>query len=186
MNVSDLHVCLAVTGAAAAQGTSAVCHFLKREVGIEKLDVAVSRSAYRFVTQDAVFQSSGNVPLSEWDDYDRFGPGGHIRFASSIDLMIVLPASTNFVGALVSGQCYSPILMVALATSSPVAIVPSMNAQVWQNRIVQRNVDILRNDGIMVMENPAGLSLGADTMQPGADLSLPPMVREILDWVLSK
>lgn len=183
MSVNDLHICLAITGAVAAQGTAAVCHFLKREVGIDELDVAVTRSAMRFLTHDTLFQSAGRLPLCEWDDYDRFGPGGHIRFANMIDLLIVMPASANFLASLASGQTYSPILMVALAMRGPVVIVPSMNTAVWQHPIVQKNVETLRASGMNVMDNPAGLSLGNDAMQPGAEMSLPSIMREILSLV---
>lgn len=183
MRVSDLHVCLAVTGAVAAQGTAAVCHFLKREVGIKELDLAITRSASRFVTTETLFQSVGRSPLCEWEDYDRFGPGGHIRFANMIDLMIVLPASANFIGSLASGQTYSPMLMIALATRSPVAVIPSINSQVWDHPVVQSNAALLRKSGVTVMENPAGLSLGNDAMQPGSEIGLPTLMREIFDLV---
>jgi phosphopantothenoylcysteine decarboxylase/phosphopantothenate--cysteine ligase len=157
---------------------------LTRVMGVKTLDVALTASAQRFVTTDTLFQSTGRRALCDWPDYDVHGPGGHIRFASMIDMLIVSPASANFIGSLASGQAYSPLLMIALAASCPVFLIPSMNARIWNSPIVQHQVDLLRRNRIHVIENLAGLSLGDDELQPGLDVGMPVLIREIFNEAL--
>lgn len=177
----EMHVCLGVTGAVSAQAAPAFCHFLRRAVGINRLDVAITESALQFVTPNALFQATGRPVLVDWKDYDCFGPGGHINFAKNINLLLVSPASASFIGSLASGLASSPLLMVALATNAPVFLIPSINASVWRHPIVQHQTSVLRSSGIRVIENPTGISLGEDEVQPGLDISMPALVREIMN-----
>ena len=177
--MNETHVCMGITGAVGAQGGPALCHLLRNVIGVGSLDVAMTVSAKTFVTPDTLFQATGRPVLCDWRDYDRYGPGGHIRFAGMIDLLIVSPASANFIGSLASGLAYSPLLVVALAASCPIFVIPSMNARMWDNAIVRHQVELLRRSGVRVFDNPAGLSLGDGELQPGFDVSMPVLIREI-------
>jgi phosphopantothenoylcysteine decarboxylase/phosphopantothenate--cysteine ligase len=91
----------------------------------------------------------------------QFEPGanadiGHIALASSIDLLLVAPATANIIGKFASGIADDFLTSLYLATTAPVLLAPAMNSNMWAHEAVQRNLLTLRARGASIVEPGEG------------------------------
>jgi phosphopantothenoylcysteine decarboxylase/phosphopantothenate--cysteine ligase len=92
---------------------------------------------------------------------DQFEPGAnadiaHISLASTIDLLLVAPATANIMARFAAGLADDFLTSLYLATRAPVLIAPSMNTNMWDHEAVQRNLERLRARGVHVIEPTEG------------------------------
>jgi phosphopantothenoylcysteine decarboxylase / phosphopantothenate---cysteine ligase len=80
----------------------------------------------------------------------------HIALATSIDLLLVAPATANVVGKFASGIADDFLSSLYLATKAPVLLAPAMNTNMWEHEAVRRNLDILRARGVGMVEPGEG------------------------------
>jgi phosphopantothenoylcysteine decarboxylase/phosphopantothenate--cysteine ligase len=80
----------------------------------------------------------------------------HIDLTRSADLMLVAPASANFIAKVAQGRADDLLSTLVLARDCPLAVAPAMNRQMWSNPATQRNVAQLRADGISLWGPAAG------------------------------
>lgn len=80
----------------------------------------------------------------------------HINLADSCDVMMIAPATANIIGKLACGICDDFLTTTALATTSPIIICPSMNTNMWNSPIVQKNIDKLKSIGYQVIAPVTG------------------------------
>src|SRR6476646_7676263 len=83
---------------------------------------------------------------------DQFEPGAnadieHIALASSIDLLLVAPATANVIGKMANGIADDFLTTLYLATTAPVLVAPAMNTQMFQHEAVRKNLDALASRG---------------------------------------
>lgn len=81
---------------------------------------------------------------------------GHIRLARDADLVVVAPATADFLAKMATGLADDLATTVLLATTAPVLVAPAMNVQMWAHPATQRNVDRLRSDGIHFIDPGSG------------------------------
>ncbi|HEY3380363.1 MAG TPA: bifunctional phosphopantothenoylcysteine decarboxylase/phosphopantothenate--cysteine ligase CoaBC [Vicinamibacterales bacterium] len=86
----------------------------------------------------------------------QFDPGAnadieHIALASSIELLIVAPATANIIGKFAAGVADDFLSTLYLATRAPVMIAPAMNTNMWEHVAVQRNLQVLTERGVHVV-----------------------------------
>src|SRR6186713_1303591 len=79
---------------------------------------------------------------------DQFEPGAnadieHIALASTIDLLLIAPATANIIGKLANGIADDFLATLYVATRAPVLIAPAMNTQMFEHEAVRRNMDLL-------------------------------------------
>jgi phosphopantothenoylcysteine decarboxylase / phosphopantothenate---cysteine ligase len=91
----------------------------------------------------------------------QFEPGAnsdieHISLASSIDLLLVAPATANIIGKFANGIADDFLTSLYLATKAPVLIAPAMNTNMLEHEAVQRNLDTLARRGTYFVEPGAG------------------------------
>ncbi|MCW8799796.1 MAG: bifunctional phosphopantothenoylcysteine decarboxylase/phosphopantothenate--cysteine ligase CoaBC, partial [Desulfobacter sp.] len=87
------------------------------------------------------------------------GPGSgvaHIEVASQTDLAVIAPATANCIGKLAHGIADDALTTTMLAMTCPVLICPSMNTDMYQNRRVQNNLDLLEESGIHILDPDSG------------------------------
>jgi phosphopantothenoylcysteine decarboxylase/phosphopantothenate--cysteine ligase len=82
---------------------------------------------------------------------------GHIALARWADLLLVAPASADFLARLAQGRANDLLTAVCLASVAPLAVVPSMNQQMWQAVATQENIVILRGRGVQVWGPASGI-----------------------------
>jgi phosphopantothenoylcysteine decarboxylase/phosphopantothenate--cysteine ligase len=109
----------------------------------------------------------------------QFEPGAnadieHIALASSIDLLLVAPATANIIGKFASGIADDFLCSLYLATTAPVLLAPAMNSNMWAHEAVQGNLRTLRARGAAVVEPGEGF-LACGWVGPGR-LAEPPEI----------
>jgi hypothetical protein len=117
----------------------------------QRLDVVLTAAAQKFLTRD-LLESYG---IRTWVDAferrdDIYVP--HVHLGRAADCVLVMPASANSLHRLAVGACTDLLSMIIAATHSPVVLAPVMNDAMWNDRAIQRNVQVLREDGMYVIE----------------------------------
>jgi phosphopantothenoylcysteine decarboxylase/phosphopantothenate--cysteine ligase len=121
----------------------------------EQLDVILTDSAQKIVRPDLLEYLGMRV----WTDaFEARGDINvpHIHLAHAADMVVVMPASAHTLYKLAHGACSDLLSLTIAATSAPVVLVPTMNAAMWTNPAVARNVARLREDGLYVVSPRAG------------------------------
>ncbi len=117
----------------------------------------------------------------------QFEPGAnadieHIALASSIDLLLVAPATANILGKFAGGIADDFLCSLYLATTAPVLLVPAMNSNMWAHAAVQGNLRTLRARGAAVVEPGEGF-LACGWTGPGR-LAEPPEIVAAAEAIL--
>ncbi len=91
----------------------------------------------------------------------QFEPGAnadieHIALASSIELLLVAPATANIIGKFANGIADDFLSTLYLATRAPVLLAPAMNTNMWEHGAVQRNLQVLTARGVGIVEPGEG------------------------------
>jgi phosphopantothenoylcysteine decarboxylase / phosphopantothenate---cysteine ligase len=147
-------IALGVTGGIGAYKAVEIARGLQKS-GHEVVAV-MSKSARRFVgplTFEAITRRA--VVTDQWK------PGAnadieHISLASSIDLLLVAPATANTVGKFANGLADDFLSSLYLATRAPVMIAPAMNTNMFEHPAVARNLDTLRARGVHIVDPGSG------------------------------
>src|SRR5881227_4129817 len=92
---------------------------------------------------------------------DQFEPGAnsdieHIALASSIDLLLVAPATANIIGKFANGIADDFLSSLYLATRAPVLMAPAMNTNMLEHEAVRRNLATLSARGVRFVDPGAG------------------------------
>ncbi len=130
-----------------------------------QLDVVLSPTAERFLTRD-LLESYG---IRTWvDAFERRDgiPVPHVHLGRSADCILVMPATANALYRLAHATCTDLLSLSVAASRTTVVVAPAMNDAMWNNRAVQRNVRLLREDGMFVVE-PTLIFGAADLAKQG-------------------
>jgi phosphopantothenoylcysteine decarboxylase/phosphopantothenate--cysteine ligase len=142
-------ILLGVTGGIAAYKSPDLVRRL-REQGAE-VQVVMTSAAREFVTP-TTFQavSGGPVRTDLWDAAAEAAMG-HIELARWAELVLVAPASADFLARLSSGFADDLLSTLCLATEAPIAVAPAMNRVMWANPATRANVATLAQRGVHVL-----------------------------------
>ena len=151
---SPRRILLGVTGGIAAYKAADLVRRL-RERGAE-VEVAMTAGAQRFVTPLTFQALSGRqVRTDLWDEAAEAAMG-HIELARWAELVLVAPASADFLARLAGGHADDLLSTACLATAAPVWLAPAMNRLMWANAATQANVATLRDRGIRLLGPASG------------------------------
>lgn len=151
-SLSGYRVLVCVCGGIAAyKVASVVSALVQRDVHVT---VAMTEAAQRFITP-LTFESltARSVMTSVWQGSEEHDPQ-HLSLTENADLIVVAPATANIIGKFAAGLADDVVSTLVLAKNSPVLLVPAMNTRMWENPIVQRNLETLGE-------------MGFDSMSPG-------------------
>ena len=141
-------ILLGVTGGIAAYKCAEFVRLLKKS-GADVV-VGMTEAATRFVGPLTFQALSGHpVAVDAWNP-DQGNGMHHIDLSRSADLMLIAPASADFLAKLVQGRADDLLSTLVLARDCPLAVAPAMNRQMWSNPATQRNIVQLRVDGIAI------------------------------------
>jgi len=118
-----------------------------RERGAHVIPV-LTRAGEEFVTPLSVSALAGHKVFRDLFDLTDEAEMGHIELSRSADLIVVAPATANLMAKMAGGMADDLATTLLLATDTPVLIAPAMNVRMWQHPATQRNIDMLRADGI--------------------------------------
>lgn len=154
MELQGKRIVLGVTGGIAAYKAAEVVRLLGKQ-GAE-VQVAMTDGATHFVTATTFQALSGKpVYLDQWDAR-MSNAMAHIDLSRQADLMLVAPASADFLARIVHGMADDLLATMVLARNCPLLLAPAMNRQMWENPATQRNIAQLQADGIQVIGPAAG------------------------------
>ncbi len=143
-----VHVLLGVTGGIAAYKSPDLVRRL-RERGAE-VQVVMTEAAKQFVTPLTFQAVSGREVRDSLWDAQAEAAMGHIELARWADVVLVAPATAEFLARLTHGRADDLLTTLCLATSAPVHVAPAMNRLMWSNAATASNVATLRNRGVVV------------------------------------
>lgn len=148
------NIVLGITGGIAAYKAPALVRELTA-AGAE-VQVVTSRGAGHFVGKASLQAVSGRPVRDDLWDEAAEAAMGHIELARWADLILVAPATANFVANAAAGSAGDLLSTIILATEAPVAFAPAMNQQMWQHPATQRNLAALRADGVAILGPASG------------------------------
>ena len=141
-------ILLGVTGGIAAYKSADLVRRL-RERGAD-VQVAMTRAAREFIGPITFQALSGRpVRLDLWDTAAEAAMG-HIELARWAELVLIAPASADFLARLAAGKADDLLATLCLATEAPIAVAPAMNRVMWNNAATAANIDLLRQRGVSV------------------------------------
>ena len=142
-------ILLGVTGGIAAyKSPDLVRRLIERGADVQ---VVMTAAAQRFVAPMSFQAVSGHPTRSDlWDDTAEAAMG-HIELARWAQLVLIAPASADFIARLAGGRANDLLATLCLATESPIAVAPAMNRVMWMNKATQANVEILIARGIRIL-----------------------------------
>jgi len=147
-------ILLGVTGGIAAYKAADLCSKLVQADAA--VTVVLTESAQQFIGK-TTFEALTNRPVYT----DMFRPqehhrGEHIGLARRADLCVVAPASANFLAKAAHGFADDLLSTLLLSMTCPLLLAPAMNTQMWSKPVVQRNLQQLKNDGVLYIEPESG------------------------------
>lgn len=159
-------IVLCVTGSIAAYKAVDLASNLRQRGA--NVTVAMTAAAQRLVAPITFEAVSGNQVATTLWPAPGTRPLDHIALADRADVVVVAPATANFIGKVASGiadDVVTTTVMVA-ATSVPVIVAPAMNSAMWANPVVERNVKTLADLGYRFV-GPGEGWLACGTTGPG-------------------
>ena len=153
--LKDKTIVLGVTGGIAVyKAVDLVSRLKKLHANVE---VVMTEGATEFVTPLTFQTMSGNVVhkkmFNEITNYNV----EHISLAQKADIIIIAPATANTIGKIANGIADNLLTTIVMASTSKIMFAPAMNTMMYQNNIVQDNIEKLKK-------------LGCEFIQPGVGL----------------
>lgn len=173
-----LRVVVGVSGGIAAYKA---CHLVRnfKEAG-DEVRVIPTQNALNFVGA-ATFEALSGNPV-DTGVFTRVDEVQHVRVGQEADLIVVAPATADFMARAAAGRADDLLTSTILVATCPVVLAPAMHTEMWLNPATQANVATLRERGITVLEPAHGRLTGKDT-GPGRLLE-PDVIAELARTVL--
>jgi len=152
--LNDSEVVLGITGGIAAYKAAELVRLLVSEGA--RVHVVMTAAACRFVTPLTFQTLSGNPVATELFSLVEESSIGHIALADRARVMVIAPATANTIGKISAGIADDLLSTVISATRAQVLLCPAMNVHMWENPIVQANIQRLRSLGYRFAEPGAG------------------------------
>ncbi|MFO7301277.1 MAG: bifunctional phosphopantothenoylcysteine decarboxylase/phosphopantothenate--cysteine ligase CoaBC [Acidobacteriota bacterium] len=148
-----------------------------------RVQVVMTRAARRFVGP-LTFEAITREPVVT----SQFAPGQnadieHIALASSIDALVVAPATANIIGRFAAGLADDFLTSLYLATRAPVVLAPAMNTNMWTHPAVRANVGTLAGRGVRFVD-PGDGYLACGWVGPGR-LAEPELIADAVERLLA-
>ena len=140
-SLANKQILLGVTGGIAAYKSADLVRRLQ-DAGAS-VQVVMTPAAQEFITPLTLQALSGNSVHTQLLDPEAEAGMGHIQLARWADLVLIAPASADFMARLTQGMGNDLLTSICLATAAPIALAPAMNQGMWRNQATQTNLDLL-------------------------------------------
>jgi len=155
MNLTNKQILLGVTGGIAAYKAAELTRRLQDQ-GAD-VRVVMTQAATEFITPLTMQALSTHPVHTDILDTETESVMGHIELARWADLVLIAPASANFIARLVSGQGDDLLTTLCLAAECPIAVAPSMNQAMWGNANTQANIEKLNASAVHMLGPDSGM-----------------------------
>jgi phosphopantothenoylcysteine decarboxylase/phosphopantothenate--cysteine ligase len=146
MNLNGKNILLGITGGIAAYKTAELVRLLKKAKA--NVRVVMTRAAQEFVTPLTLQSLSGEPVRTELMDPDQESAMGHIELARWADVILVAPATANFLSQMAHGAASDLLTTLCLAADGNIIVAPAMNHVMWSNQATRSNVEMLKSFGV--------------------------------------
>ncbi|HLR16885.1 MAG TPA: bifunctional phosphopantothenoylcysteine decarboxylase/phosphopantothenate--cysteine ligase CoaBC [Alcanivoracaceae bacterium] len=154
-------ILLGVTGGIAGYKSAILLRRLQ-DAGAE-VRVVMTSGAQEFITPLTMQALSGNPVHTDLLDTRAEAAMGHIELARWADLILIAPASANFIARMAHGHGADLLSTLCLATDSPIAVAPAMNQQMWADPATQTNLLLLEDRGVRIFGPASGTQACGET-----------------------
>ena len=158
------NVLLGVTGGIAAYKSAQLVRDLQTAGATVR--VVMTHGAGEFITPLTLQALSGNPVHQDLLDTEAEAGMGHIELARWADLVVIAPATADFLSRLAQGRADDLLSTLCLATASPILVAPAMNQGMWRDRATVDNIALLRGRGIATV-GPADGAQACGDIGPG-------------------
>lgn len=159
--LKNKNIVLGVCGGIAAYKACELTSRLKKLDA--NIDVIMTEGATKFVAP-LTFQSlSLNQVIVDMFGEPKYWEIEHVALAKKADLLVIAPATANIIGKLANGIADDMLSTTVMATKAPVLLVPAMNVNMYENPIVQKNIEFLRSMGYRFVDPGEGRLACGDT-----------------------
>jgi phosphopantothenoylcysteine decarboxylase / phosphopantothenate---cysteine ligase len=141
-------IIIAITGSIAAYKTPLIVRQLIKAGADVK--VIMTPASTDFVSKLTLSTLSKNAVLV--DLFDEQSWTNHVELGRWADLMLIAPLSCNTLSKMAIGQCDNLLLAVYLSAVCPVIVAPAMDEDMWHHPTTKKNLDILRQNGNIVLD----------------------------------
>jgi len=155
--IDNKNIVLGVCGGIAAYKSLELLRLLSKHGA--NVRIIMTKNAGFFVNSLTFEALSGNpvcIDLFQNNDSRKSSSIRHIEWARNADAVIIAPATANIIGKLANGIADDALSTFILAVTAPIVLCPSMNTRMYENKAVQRNLSILKNDGYFIVEPGSG------------------------------
>ncbi len=159
--LTNKYIILGVTGSIAAYKAAALASSLKKLNC--QVQVIMTKNAQQFINPITFETLTGKKCLTDTFDRNFSFEVEHISVAKQADLAILAPASANLIGKLAHGIADDMLTTTLMACTCPKLISPAMNTAMYENPILQDNLQILKKYGYQVLEPASGRLACGDT-----------------------
>lgn len=154
-------ILLGITGSiAATKCIDLVQQLLSKKV---QLKIVLTSAAEYFVSMESLKKALGTEDVYKASDlFNSEDEMLHIELARFPDVILIAPASANFIAKLASGFADDLLSSICVASGSEIAISPAMNQQMWHNLFTQENILKLKNNDVKIIGPTEGLQACGD------------------------
>ena len=152
--LSGKSVVLCVTGGIAAYKAADITSRLRKK-GADVF-IIMTKSATEFITPLTLEVLSGNRVVVDMFSREFTWEVEHISLAKRADVFVIAPATANVIGKAAHGIADDMVTTTLMATKAPMVIAPAMNTGMYENPVVQQNINILENRGVRFVQPASG------------------------------
>ena len=145
MILNGKKIILGITGGIAAYKAIELARlFIKSGASVWPV---MTKASANFITPLTLQTITGNPVALDMFDLTEESRISHIELAEKADIVVVAPATANIIGKAASGIADDLLTTVIMATRAPVLFAPAMNSNMYENKIVQTNIERLKKIG---------------------------------------
>ena len=159
-SLANKRIILGITGGIAAYKSAEIARRLQDQ-GAE-VRVVMTTAATEFIRPLTLQALTGYPVHTDLLDADAEAAMGHIELARWADLLLIAPATANFIASMVHGSADSLLGAIYLATSAKIAVAPAMNQAMWSHTASQENIQALVSRGTFMIEPDNGAQACGD------------------------
>ena len=137
-------ILLVISGGIAAYKSLELIRLFKKAG--KEIKCVATENAMTFVTSASVEYLSGNSLRTSLEDREQEMKMGHIELARWPDVVLVAPATANIISSVANGLATDLAQTILMATIKPIVFAPSMNVRMWENKLFQRNIEVLKSN----------------------------------------
>ena len=179
--LSRARILLIISGGIAAYKSLELIRRLKDRGA--KVQVVMTSAARQFISPLSAATLSGQAVRNDLFSLTDEAAIGHIELSRAADLIVVAPASANILARMANGLADDMATTVLLATDKRVLAAPAMNVRMWLHPATRRNLERLRDDGVLIVGPDSG-PMACGEFGPGR-MAEPPAIVEAIEAALA-